>query len=229
MTQRIVGEDPEHSWRCHDVAAQSRQAERRGLVLPDGAPTQDPAHCWRLQYFHSELGVDVDARLAADMLQPRHTSQTNKQILAGILGVCKAGSIIIAEQRETPCEAKLFMKKLMTERGAPIPRLLHASSRSPELPFGPPLPLLPGGYVVKPAHLAESAHVFVIDAEGTDLLTGRQPTWEEVQGNMTEAWGKSLAHYDQARVLLPPPSPAGGSETRSLRGVSRGSVVGPAR
>jgi len=95
-------------------------------------------------------------------------------------------------------QAKVFMKKLMTERGVPIPRLIHASMKSPDLPFGPPLPLLPRGYVVKPAHLAESSNVFVIDSEGTDLLTGYKPTWEEVQGNITLAWGKSLADYDQA-------------------------------
>lgn len=98
----------------------------------------------------------------------------------------------------TVFQTKTFMKKLMAERGVPIPRLIYASMESPALPFGPPLPRMPGGYVVKPAHLAESSNVFVIDEEGVDLLTGVEASWEAVQNNMTYAWSRSLGDYDKA-------------------------------
>lgn len=94
-------------------------------------------------------------------------------------------------------QTKVYMKKLMMERGVPIPRLIYASMDSPLLPFGPPLPQIEGGYVVKPAHLAESSHVFVIAEDGVNLLTGRRPTFEEVQGNMSLAWEHSLWDYDR--------------------------------
>lgn len=92
---------------------------------------------------------------------------------------------------------KVMMKKLMLERGAPIPHLYHASVTDPELPFpGPELPLVEGGYAVKPAHLAESSNVHAIMEDGTDLLTGARPTMQEVQGNITSAWRLSLGDFD---------------------------------
>lgn len=93
--------------------------------------------------------------------------------------------------------AKLYMKKLMQERSVPIPRIIYGSMSSPDLPFKSSLPRMEPGYVIKPTHLAESHHVFVIDPEGTDLLTGASPTFEEVQANISEAWSKSLGDYDQ--------------------------------
>lgn len=92
---------------------------------------------------------------------------------------------------------KVMMKKLMTERGAPIPHMYYASLDTPVLPFkGPELPLFQGGYAVKPAHLAESSNVFAILEDGTDIMTGALPTLEEVQGNISFAWSRSLRDYD---------------------------------
>lgn len=97
---------------------------------------------------------------------------------------------------------KVWMKSLMLERSVPIPRLLFTSEDSPSLPFdGPELPRILEGFCVKPAHLAESHHTFAITYEGMDLLSGQRPTLEEVQGNISEAWGRSLGDYDRTEGI----------------------------
>jgi len=99
-------------------------------------------------------------------------------------------------------QQKIWMKRLMQERGVPIPRLLYTSDQSPQLPFDPPhLPRIQEGYCVKPAHLAESHHTFAITAAGVNILTGEQPTLEEVQNNISIAWQHSLGDYDKTEGL----------------------------
>lgn len=97
-------------------------------------------------------------------------------------------------------QQKIWMKRLMQERGVPIPRLLYTSDESPQLPFDPPdLPRILEGYCVKPAHLAESHHTFAITASGVNLLTGEKPTLEEVQENISLAWSRGLGDYDRMK------------------------------
>mmetsp|Transcript_167106 Transcript_167106/g.536692 ORF Transcript_167106/g.536692 Transcript_167106/m.536692 type:complete len:774 (-) Transcript_167106:24-2345(-) len=99
-------------------------------------------------------------------------------------------------------QQKIWMKSLMSERGVPIPRLLHTSEDSPRLPFeGPDLPRSERGYCAKPAHLAESHHTFAIAASGVNLLTGESPTLAEVQDNISLAWGRSLGDYDKTEGI----------------------------